>query len=308
LNDNPELINIDKDLLIEGENILAIRTVEDWDNRAFIGSENDFWITVAHSKTDLIGSWKFSNTLEAPLDDYILYEHSPGFLYNAMIHPLVGYSIKGAIWYQGESNAHMSQYYHELFSTMITSWRDAWDDEFPFLFVQLAAWLPRHENPTDSDWARLREAQTQTLELPNTAMAVTIDIGDAEDIHPRNKKDVGYRLWQAAKKVVFEEDIVHSGPLYKSHEIVGNTLEITFDFAESGWENKGSDQIEGFAVAGADSVFHWATAKIDKNKIRLFSDQVSNPVHVRYAWADNPLVSLYNKEGLPVVPFRTDDW
>lgn len=307
-NDNPELINIEKTLLQKGENLISIRTVEDWDNRAFIGSDDDFWISIGDTKTVLNGSWKFSNTLEDPLDEYILYEHSPGFLYNAMIHPLVGYSIKGAIWYQGESNADMHKYYHELFSTMITSWRDAWNNEFPFLFVQLAAWLPRHDEPTDSDWARLREAQTQTLALPNTAMAVTIDIGDAEDIHPRNKKDVGSRLWQAAQKVVFDEDVIHSGPMYRSHETVGSSIEITFDFAENGWENRGADQIEGFAIAGSDSVFHWAKAEIDKNKIRVYSDDVPNPIAVRYAWADNPKVSLFNREGLPVVPFRTDSW
>ncbi len=307
-NDNPELINIDEALLNDGENVLAIRTVEDWDNRAFIGSIDDFWITIGEQKIELNGLWKFNNKVEPPLEDYVLYEHSPGFLYNAMIHPIVGYPISGVIWYQGESNVGMHQYYRELFSTMITSWRDAWNNEFPFLFVQLAAWLPRHDLPTDSDWARLREAQTQTLELDGTAMAVTIDIGDAEDIHPRNKKDVGYRLWQAARKVEFQDNLIHSGPLYTKHEIVENTIEISFDYAENGWENKGSNQIEGFAIAGSDSVFHWATAEIDKNMIRVYSDQVSNPIAVRYAWADNPKVSLYNREGLPVVPFRTDDW
>ncbi len=308
-NDDPRHINIDQSLLKVGENVFAIRTVEDWDNRAFIGSEDEFWISVDDQKIDLSGTWKFSNTIEPPLDDYILYEHYPGFLYNAMIHPLIGYKIKGVIWYQGESNAGQYYWYKDLFSAMIEEWRAEWGQgDFPFLFVQLAAWLPRHEQPTDSDWARLRETQTETLELPNTAMAVTIDIGDADDIHPRNKKDVGKRLWLAAKKVAYKDDIVHSGPMYLNHKINDNAIEITFEYAENGWEIKNSDIIEGFAISGSDSVFHWATAEIDKNMIRVFSDQVPNPIAVRYAWADNPKVSLYNREGLPVIPFRTDDW
>lgn len=308
-NNDPRHINIDQTLLKVGENVLAIRTVEDWDNRAFIGSEEEFWISIGNQKIDLSGTWKYSNTIEPPLDDYVLYEHSPGFLYNAMIHPLIGYKIKGVIWYQGESNAGQYYWYKDLFSAMIEEWRADWGQgDFPFLFVQLAAWLPRHDNPTDSDWARLRETQTETLALPNTAMAVTIDIGDAEDIHPRNKKDVGDRLWRAAKKVAYMDDIVHSGPMYLSHKINENAIEITFDYAESGWQNKNSDIIEGFAISGSDSVFHWATAEIDKNMIRVISDQVPNPIAVRYAWADNPKVSLYNREGLPVIPFRTDNW
>ncbi|MCG8372770.1 MAG: sialate O-acetylesterase [Balneolales bacterium] len=307
--DEPRLIHIDKNLLEEGENVLAIRTVEDWDNRTFIGSENDFWISIGNQKIDLSGTWKFSNTLEPELGDYILYEHSPGFLYNSMIHPIAGYSVKGAIWYQGESNVGHYFYYHKLFSAMIEEWRDAWGQgDFPFLFVQLANFLERSEKPQDSYWAGLREAQTQTLSVPATGMAAIIDIGEADDIHPRNKKDVGFRLWQAARYVAFNEQVIYSGPMYRSHSIEGDKVEITFDFAENGWQNKNYDQIEGFAVAGSDSVFHWAEAEIDKNMIRVWSEKVSNPIAVRYAWADNPKVSLYNKEGLPMVPFRTDNW
>lgn len=306
--DDPKIISIDKSFLSEGENVIAIRTVEDWDNRTFIGKENEFWIETSNQKLSLEGAWKFSNSIEPPMPNTVRYEHTPGTLYNGMIHPLTNFPIQGVIWYQGESNVWVHQYYHELFSRVIESWRDAWNQDFSFLYVQLANFMERNDQPTESDWAKLREAQTLTLEVPKTGMAVTIDIGNADDIHPRNKKDVGYRLWQAAKNVTYNEGNVFSGPKYRSHEVVENVIEITFSYAENGWQNKNYDQIEGFTIAGSDSIFHWANAEIDKNKIRVFSDQVSAPIAVRYAWADNPIVSLYNREGLPVVPFRTDDW
>ena len=176
------------------------------------------------------------------------------------------------------------------------------------MFVQLANFQKRYDHPTDSDWAKLREAQIQTYETINhTGIAVTIDVGEANDIHPRNKKDVGERLWLAARKVVFEEDLIHSGPMYKSHEVHDVYVEVSFHFAESGWYNEGVN-VDGFAIAGKDSVFHWATVKLEGSTVILSSDQVQSPIAIRYAWADNPKVSLYNKEGLPVVPFRTDDW
>jgi len=306
--DDPKIIDIDKSVLLEGENVIAIRTVEDWDNRTFLGKKDAFWIETNSQKISLEGTWKFSNIVEPPMPNTVRYEHSPAVLYNAMIHPITDFPIQGVIWYQGESNVWAHQYYHDLFSQVITSWRKAWDKDFSFLFVQLANFLERNGKPTNSDWALLREAQSQTLDLPNTGMAVTIDIGDAEDIHPRNKKDVGYRLWQAARSVVYEEDIVFSGPQYKRHEIIEDAIEITFSYADNGWEIKNSDKIEGFAIAGSDSVFHWAEAEMVGNKIRVFSELVPNPVAVRYAWADNPFVSLYNREGLPVIPFRTDNW
>ena len=201
-----------------------------------------------------------------------------------MIHPLIKFPIKGTIWYQGESNVVTHQYYKVLFSRLIESWRDKWGYDFPFLFVQLANYQERFDYPTESSWAKLREAQTQTFqEVDRTGIAVAIDIGQANDIHPRNKKDVGERLWMAARKVVFEEDIIHSGPMYKSHEIHDNYVEVSFHFAENGWYNKEGDNIEGFAIAGQDSVFHWANVKLVGSTVVLSSDQVQNPIEIRYA-------------------------
>ncbi len=307
--DDPMIIDIDSSVLKEGENVIAIRTVEDWANTTFIGSEKNFWIHVGDQKIDLSGTWKFSNTVEPPMPEVIRYEHRPGVLYNGMINPVAGYTIKGAIWYQGESNVDKNQYYNMLFESMIEEWRTAWNQgSFPFLFVQLANYQQKYEKPTDSGWARLQEAQTQTLSLANTGMATIIDIGDANDIHPRNKQDVGYRLWQSARHVAYNEDNVYSGPMYRGHIIDGNQIVISYDHIGSGFMLRGSDTIEGFAVAGSDSVFYWADARIVDDKIIVSSPEVDDPVAVRYAWADNPDVSLYNKELLPAVPFRTDDW
>ena len=307
--DDPRIIEIDKNILRIGENTIAIRTVEDWDNKTFIGATNQFWIETALNRISLEGSWNFSNKIEPPLPEITRFQHLSGTLYNGMIHPLIKFPIKGTIWYQGESNVVTHQYYKVLFSRLIESWRDKWGYDFPFLFVQLANYQERFDYPTESSWAKLREAQTQTFqEVDRTGIAVAIDIGQANDIHPRNKKDVGERLWMAARKVVFEEDIIHSGPMYKSHEIHDNYAEVSFHFAENGWYNKEGDNIEGFAIAGQDSVFHWANVKLVGSTVVLSSDQVQNPIEIRYAWADNPKVTLYNSERLPVIPFRTDDW
>ena len=309
-NDEPRVIEVDSSLLKQGENVIAIRTVEDWNNLSFIGRAGDLWLATDKETINLEGTWKFSNTIEPPMPEVVRYENEPAFLYNAMIHPIAGYSIKGAIWYQGESNAGLPQYYNELFEAMIEEWRYAWNQgDFPFLFVQLANFMQKYDDPTDSGWARLREAQTQTLSLANTGMATIIDIGDANDIHPRNKKDVGYRLWLAAEKVAFGKNILYSGPMYRGHVVEDDKITISFDHVGSGLMSKGARNPSGFAVAGSDSVFYWAETQIvENNKIEVRSDQVPVPVAVRYAWADNPNASLYNKEGLPAVPFRTDDW
>jgi sialate O-acetylesterase len=238
--------------------------------------------------------------------------NSPSGLYNAMIAPLVPYTIRGAIWYQGESNAGRAYQYRDLFPTMIKSWWNAWgqagQEDFSFLFVQLANFMDRKDNPGDSSWAELREAQTMTLELPNTGMAVIVDIGDAKDIHPKNKQDVGKRLalWALAK--TYDKDVVYSGPLYKSMEKKGKQIVVSFDHVGGGLVAKGGESLKGFAIAGADRQFVWADAKIEGDKIVVSSDKVADPVAVRYAWADNPICNLYNKADLPASPFRTDTW
>lgn len=307
--DDPKLIEVDKSLLRQGRNVLTVRTVEDWDNRTFFGAEDELWIKLGDNKISLEGTWKFSNTIEPPMPKAQNYSWMPSFLYNAMIHPIAGYSIKGAIWYQGESNAGAHQYYNVLFESMIEEWRKSWNQgNFPFLFVQLANFMQKNSQPTDTDWARLRESQTQTLRLENTGMATIIDIGDADDIHPRNKHDVGYRLWQAAKKVAYGDNVIYSGPSYRDHKVNGSTIEISFDQVGEGLVTKNSDRVLGFAIAGNDRKFYWAEATIEGDKVVISSDKVTSPVAVRYAWADNPDVSLYNEEDLPAVPFRTDNW
>ena len=301
-----DIIEVQSGILKKGKNVIAIRAINDWDNRVFIGESDNLWIKIADSQISLEGAWKYSNSVEPKMPEVINYSWNASSLFNGMILPIVGYPIKGAIWYQGESNVGKHQYYRELFGEMIQDWRTYWKQgNFPFLFVQLANWQARYDEPTDSDWAALQEAQTQTLELPNTGMAVTIDIGDAKDIHPRNKQDVGVRLWLAARKAAFGEELVYSGPMYKSHIIEGKNVTLTYDNIGSGLQAKG-DKIVGFALAGADGEYHWAQANIEGDKVILASDQVPEPVSVRYAWADNPACNLYNKEGLPAVPFRTD--
>jgi len=242
--------------------------------------------------------------------------HSPSVLYNAMISPLIPYAVKGAIWYQGESNAGRAYQYRTLFPAMISNWRDDWQQDFTFLFVQLAS-LSRHAPqetvvpqkglPKEDAWAELREAQLMALNLKKTGMAVAIDIGSTNDIHPKNKQDVGKRLalWALAKD--YGKDIVCSGPLYKSMKIENDKIHISFDHVADGLVAKG-DTLDGFAIAAADKKFVWADAHIDGDNVVVSSKDVPNPVAVRYAWDIYPFCNLFNKAGLPASPFRTDDW
>jgi sialate O-acetylesterase len=235
--------------------------------------------------------------------------HAPAGLYNAMIAPLIPYSIQGAIWYQGESNASRAYQYRKIFPAMIRNWRRDWGQgDFTFLFVQLANFREVRDEPVESDWAELREAQLMALDLSNTGMAVTIDIGEADDIHPRNKQDVGKRLALWALSETYGKDIVYSGPIYESMVIEDDKVILSFDHVGGGLVAKGGGPLKGFAIAGADRKFVWADARIEGDKVVVSSDKVSNPVAVRYAWADNPVCNLYNKEGLPASPFRTDSW
>ncbi|MGV8878770.1 MAG: sialate O-acetylesterase [Sphingobacteriaceae bacterium] len=237
--------------------------------------------------------------------------NDPTALYNGMIAPLLPYAIKGAIWYQGESNAGLAFEYRKLFPAMITDWRSKWKQgDFPFLFVQLANFMEPVSQPAGSDWAELREAQSMTLSLKNTGMAVITDVGEEKDIHPKNKQDVGKRLALAAEKVAYKEkNIVYSGPVFKSSSLSGNKMILKFSDVGSGMIAKGGGELKQFAIAGEDKKFVWADAKIVGNTIIVSSDEVTNPVAVRYAWANNPEgANLYNKEGLPASAFRTDNW
>ncbi len=233
--------------------------------------------------------------------------NNPSVLYNAMVSPLIPYGIRGAIWYQGESNAGRAYQYRKLFPAMITDWRKQWaQGDFPFYFVQLANFQAKTDQPGDSAWAELREAQTMTLKLQNTGQAVIIDIGDDKDIHPKNKQDVGKRLAQWALKKDYGRDVEDSGPLFDSIQVEGDAVRVNFTHA-SGLTAKG-DKLTSFAVAGEDKKFVWADAKIEGNSVVVKSPAVAKPVAVRYGWANNPDANLYNGAGLPASPFRSDEW
>lgn len=232
----------------------------------------------------------------------------PSGLYNAKIAPLVPSGIQGAIWYQGESNADRAYQYRKLFPAMIQDWRKNWaQGDFPFVWVQLANFMARKAEPGPSDWAELREAQQMTLSLPKTGTALAIDIGDARDIHPKNKQEVGRRLALAALAIAYGKDIPFSGPLYDSMTVEGSAIRLKFKHVNGGLVSKG-EKLAGFAIAGEDKNFVWADAKLDGEAVVVSSPKVERPVAARYAWANNPEVSLYNKAGLPASPFRTDDW
>jgi sialate O-acetylesterase len=236
----------------------------------------------------------------------------PSELYNGMIAPLVPFAIRGALWYQGESNADgpgRAKLYHKLFPDLIRNWRSLWGQgDFPFLLVQLAPYHKIQHDPAESAWASLREAQLQaTQELPNVGLAVITDVGEEENIHPTHKKPVGERLALAARAIAYHERIEYSGPVYKRMKIEGDKIILTFDHAGGGLSARDGD-LTGFAIAGADQKFFWGLADIKGNTVVVHSPLVGQPVAVRYGWADYPMVNLWNKAGLPASPFRTDDF
>ncbi len=242
-------------------------------------------------------------------------------LYNGMIAPLIPYAIKGAIWYQGESNAGEAYRYRTMFPTMIRNWREDWaqssdaaqsfdgaQDDFPFLFVQLAPWQPNPETPAPGTWPELREAQLYTMQtVPNTGMAVITDYGDQQDIHPKQKEPVGARLALAARAIAYGQKIVYQGPVYKSMKVKGDSVVLYFDSVGGGLVAKGGP-LKGFTIAGDDQKFVDARAEIVGKTVVVKSPRVAKPVAVRFGWLNCPDVNLFNAEGLPATPFRTDDW
>lgn len=235
------------------------------------------------------------------------HQHEPASLYNGMIAPLVPYGIRGAIWYQGENNAGnaLGSEYRHLFRAMIEDWRRAWGvGDFPFLFVQLANYGRVSD---EAEWEELRESQLQTLSVRNTGMAVTVDIGNPQDIHPRNKQDVGKRLALPALHMVHgEDDLVYSGPILRQAVQEGSSMRLWFDHVGSGLDLRNGSA--GFEIAGADGIFHSATAEIEGASLVVSRAETADPRAVRYAWRAAPEVTLFNKEGLPASPFRTDHW
>ncbi len=306
----PRIYDLPSDLLKPGKNCLAIRITAN-SNRCGFFPDKPCEITAGEQTVDLKGPWKFKTgaVMTEPLPPKTFIEWQPLGLYNAMIAPLLNYRIKGVIWYQGESNTGNALEYQKLFPALITDWRQKWNQgDFPFLYVQLANFMEAKDQPSESGWAELRQQQLETLDVPNTAMAVAIDIGEWNDIHPLNKEELGRRLALAAENLAYgEKDILYSGPIYKSMKIDGNKIILSFSSVDGGLVAKGGP-LKEFAIAGADKKFVWANAEIDGDKIIVWSDKVTDPVAVRYAWADNPEgANLYNKEALPASPFSTDN-
>ncbi|HXY40376.1 MAG TPA: sialate O-acetylesterase [Vicinamibacteria bacterium] len=308
-------------LVTPGQKLIAVRVFDQFGGGGFAGTAPELWIAPADSSTTpiaLAGPWTykveralppatpdFGSQPRAPSPDN---PNSPTVLYGAMVAPLTSYAIRGVIWYQGESNAGAAYQYRTLFPALVRDWRRAWGlGDFPFLYVQLANYMARAAAPGDSAWAELREAQTMTLAVPNTGMAVAIDIGDANDIHPRNKREVGRRLSLWALADSYGRQVQKSGPLFQNFAVEGAAVRVRFKYASALATTDGTPP-RGFALAGADRRWQWAQARIERDTVVVSSPAVPQPVAVRYGWADNPEVTLCDPEGLPASPFRTDDW
>lgn len=305
---------IPADMVKAGRAVIAVRVLDVGSAGGLRGNADNMALSCGSDRMSLGGEWrmKLASDLNAvakvpvnPVDNPFI----PTVLYNAMIRPLVPYAVRGAIWYQGENNAPRAYRYRDLLPQMIASWRNDWNSQFPFLIVQLANYMQRKDQPAESEWAELREAQLLTSEtVAGSGLAVAVDVGLADDIHPTDKQTVGQRLSLVARRVAYGENIASSGPLYQSHKIEGGAIRLTFAHADGGLKARDGGKLTGFAIAGADHKFHWADARIEGNDIVVSSADVPMPLAVRYAWADNPDCNLYNGAGLPASPFRTDAW
>lgn len=310
----PRRYQIPAGVLRKGKNTIVVRLNAPGGNGEFI-KDKPYKIIGDAAEIDLTGTWKYNVGTDmseaAAFADRLKNRKNVGSgLYNGMIYPIRNYKVRAAIWYQGESNAGRAHEYGALMTSLITGWRELWNmPDMPFLLVQLPNYMQTHEQPTDSGWARIREAQLQAFKtIPNTALAVTYDVGEWNDIHPLNKKAVAQRLFLGARKAVYGEKVTASGPVYKDMKVDGDKIIITFTETGRGLMAKGGE-LKHFAIAGADRKFVWADAIIKGNKVIVSSKEVQNPVAVRYAWADNPDgANLCNKDGLLASPFRTDDW
>jgi sialate O-acetylesterase len=300
-----------------GDNSLLIDLTSEqkkpaWLGLGLTGVGNDLYVHFADTTVNLAdGNWHTMPDLSKPYHFDFLPNHNGFMLFNAMINPIIPYAIAGATWYQGESNTSRAYQYRTSFPLMIADWRNKWHWDFPFLFVQISSFGTSQSSNNGSDWAELREAQTMTLQVPNTGMAVTTDIGDAINIHPRDKADVGLRLANKALTMTYHLPGFYESPEFKAADFTGGTATVSFTHADNGLIAK--DQygyIKGFELAGADHKFYYAQATIvDGNKIKVWSSQVPQPVAVRYAWTNAPVdANLFSKEGFPVNQFRSDNW
>lgn len=308
----PRSYRIPAGVLREGKNVVAVRIEDNAGSGGFMGQASDLKLSVAGENIALAGDWAYRVEKTSKVSADVSPNAFPTLLYNAMIHPLIPYTIRGAIWYQGESNAGRAYQYRQAFPLMINDWRKRWGlGDFPFYFVQLATFNANNgTSEKGSTWAELREAQTMTLTLPNTGMAVTTDIGNPSDIHPRNKQDVGRRLAALALHDVYGKNVISSGPVYKSMKKEGRKIVLSFSDIGGGLMVKDKyGYLKGFEIAGADKKFYYAQAQIEGNTVVVYHKDVTDPVAVRYGWADDAGdCNLYNREGFPAGPFRTDTW
>lgn len=302
--------NVPADLLRTGKNLFVVRVINNFGKGGFV-PDKPYCLIAANDTIDLKGYWQYKvgEVFASTHGGGFSAQNQPTALYNAMVAPLINYTIKGILWYQGEANTNRAAEYAKLQPAMIADWRNKWKEgNIPFLFVQLPGFMDYNYLPSESQWAELREAQLKSLSVPNTGMAVAIDLGEWNDIHPDRKKEVGDRLALAAEKIAYNENnIVYSGPSYQTSTVDGNKIIITFTNTGSGLITNDGEDLSEFAIAGADKKFVWAKAKIEGDKVVVWNDDVQNPMYVRYAWADNPEnPNLFNKEGLPASPFTTD--
>ncbi|GAB2461401.1 9-O-acetylesterase [Hymenobacter qilianensis] len=294
-------------VLKPGKNVIVVRLISNGGRGGFT-PDKQYQLSAGGQTLDLRGPWQYKlGAAMPPAPGSTSFQNQPGGLFNGMVGPLLPYAIKGVIWFQGESNTGKAQEYQQLFSAVITDWRKQWQrPTLPFLYVQLANFMSTRPQPGESGWAGVRDAQRQTLQLPNTGMVVAIDVGEWNDIHPLDKETVGKRLALAARQVAYgEKKLVASGPLYQSMQVKDGKAVLQFASVGGGLVAKGSGPLTQFAIAGPDKKFVWAQARIEGNTVVVWHDEVPAPAFVRYAWADNPAgANLYNKEGLPASPFQ----
>ena len=308
----PRTYTIPAKLVKAGKAVLAVRVSDFGGEGGIHGKAEELYVEADGKRICLAGDWKYRIGLSlkgfppAPVSP-IQSSSYPTVLFNAMVKPWTAFPIKGVIWYQGEANVGRPEQYGDLFPALITDWRRQWRSDFPFYFVQLANFMESKEIQPDSEWAALREAQTRALKLDQVGMAVTIDIGLADDIHPKNKQEVGRRLALVALAGSYGKNVSGSAPVFRNYRIKGDKMELDFGQKQDGFQIKGTT-LKGFTIAGPDRVFYPAEAMVQNGKIIVFSPEVSIPLAARYGWADNPDCNLYGENGLPVAPFRTDCW
>jgi sialate O-acetylesterase len=312
----PRRYDVPATLLKPGKNIIVVRVTNTSDKGGFVPDKN-YSLTDGKERIDLRGEWTYQvGQVQYPnsfgggggFGGGINAQNEPSGLYNTMVAPAINYAIKGFLWYQGEANSGRAADYGRILTALINDWRSKWNmGSLPFIYAQLPNFMEVVYYPAESQWAELREQQLQTLSVPNTAMTVGIELGEWNDIHPLNKKDVGERMALAAEKLAYGENNVYMGPIYQSAVVNGDKIIVSFSNTGGGLISNDGEPLSQFAIAGADKRFVWANARIEGNTVVVWNDDIKEPMYVRYAWADNPEgANLYNKEGLPASPFRTD--